>query len=115
LARELRRAQSEVLSQYDATVTRPGAADPENDNAGDPVLDASVGSYTAAFATYAADALDYHTEQPYRVLAARVSRQWNWDSGVRAARWAYPCRHSRTHSWRIPRRGSSSSMAATIS
>src|SRR6267154_454308 len=80
-ARELRRGQSEVLSQYDATVTRPGAADPENDNAGDPVLDASVGSYTAAFATYAADALGYHTEQPYRVLPHEVSRQWNWDSG----------------------------------
>src|SRR5437763_3138457 len=57
-ARELRRAQGEVLSQYDATVTRAGAADPENDNAGDPVLDAAVGSYAGAFTTDAADALD---------------------------------------------------------
>src|SRR5438067_1145867 len=64
-----------------AAMARAAAADPENDNAGDPVLDASVGSYTAAFATYAADALDYHTEQPYRVLPHEVSRQWNWDSG----------------------------------
>ena len=80
-ARELRRAQGEVLSQYDATVTRPSGADPANDNAGDPVLDASVAAYTAAFATYAAEALDYHTEQPYRVLPHEVSRQWNWDSG----------------------------------
>jgi len=80
-ARELRRAQGEVLSQYDATVTRPSGADPANDNAGDPVLDASVAAYTTAFATYAAEALDYHTEQPYRVLPHEVSRQWNWDSG----------------------------------
>ena len=80
-ARELRRAQGEVLSQYDATVTRPSGADPANDNAGDPVLDASVAAYTTAFASYAADALDYHTEQPYRVLPHEVSRQWNWDSG----------------------------------
>src|SRR5438067_2390969 len=80
-ARELRRAQGEVLSQYDATVTRAGAADPENDNAGDPGLGASDGPYTAPVATYATDALDYHTEQPYRVLPHEVSRQWNWDSG----------------------------------
>jgi carboxypeptidase C (cathepsin A) len=80
-ARELRRAQGEVLSLYDGTVTRPSGADPANDNAGDPVLDASVAAYTAAFATYAAEALNYHTEQPYRVLPHEVSRQWNWDSG----------------------------------
>jgi carboxypeptidase C (cathepsin A) len=80
-ARELRRGQGEVLSQYDATVTRPSGADPANDNAGDPVLDASVAAYTAAFVTYAAAALDYRTEQPYRVLPHEVSRQWSWDSG----------------------------------
>ena len=80
-ARELRRTEGEVLSQYDATVARPSGADPANDNAGDPVLDASVAAYTAAFATYAGEALDYRTEQPYRVLPHEVSRQWNWDSG----------------------------------
>ena len=80
-ARELRRAQGEVLSLYDGTVTRPSTADPANDNAGDPVLDGSVAAYTAAFETYAADALGYHTEQPYRVLPREVSREWNWDSG----------------------------------
>jgi len=79
-ARELRRAQGEVLSLYDGTVTRPSGADPANDNAGDPVLDAAVAAYTAAFQTYAADALGYRTEQPYRVLPREVSREWNWDA-----------------------------------
>jgi len=79
-ARELRHAQGEVLSLYDGTVTRPSGADPANDNAGDPVLDAAVAAYTAAFQTYAADALGYRTEQPYRVLPREVSREWNWDA-----------------------------------
>ena len=79
-ARELRRPQAEVLSLYDGTVTRPSGADPANDNAGDPVLDAAVAANTAAFQTYAADALGYRTEQPYRVLPREVSREWNWDA-----------------------------------
>ena len=78
-ARELRRAQGEVLSLYDGTVTRSGGSDQSNDNAGDAVLDASVAAYTAAFQAYAANDLGYHTEQPYRVLPNEVSREWNWD------------------------------------
>jgi carboxypeptidase C (cathepsin A) len=79
-ARELRRAQGEVLSLYDGPVTRPSGSDPPNDNVGDPVLDAAVAAYTAAFQTYAAEALGYRTEQPYRVLPHEVSREWNWDA-----------------------------------
>ena len=79
-AHELRRAESEILSLYDATVTRPTSANPWADNAGDPVLDTAVGAYTAAFDSYAPDALGYRTELPYRVLSREVSRQWNWDA-----------------------------------
>ena len=78
-ARELRRAQGEVLSLYDATVTRPAGANPSDDHAGDPVLDPATPAYTAAFDTYAPDALGYRTEEPYRVLAHEVARDWNWD------------------------------------
>src|SRR5258707_7084809 len=66
-ARELRRAKGEVLSLYDGTVTRPTAADPADDHAGDAVLDPAVAAYTAAFNIYAPDALRYPTEQTYRV------------------------------------------------
>jgi carboxypeptidase C (cathepsin A) len=79
-ARELRRAQGETLSLYDATVARAAGADPADDNAGDPVLDPAIAAYTAAFDSYAPDALGYRTEQPYRVLPREVSRQWNWDA-----------------------------------
>ena len=78
-ARELRRPQGEVVSVYDGTVTRPTGADPAEDHAGDPVLDPAVAAYTAAFNSYAPEALGYRTEQPYRVLSHQVSTQWNWD------------------------------------
>jgi len=79
-AHELRRAQGEILSLYDATVTRPAGANPSDDHAGDPVLDPAIAAYTAAFDSYAPDALGYRTEEPYRVLAREVSREWNWDA-----------------------------------
>jgi carboxypeptidase C (cathepsin A) len=76
---ELRRPEHERLSSYDATVARPTTANPWDDNAGDPVLGPAVGAFTAAFDTYAPEALGYHTELPYRVLPHDVSQQWNWD------------------------------------
>ena len=79
-ARELRRAQGEILSLYDATVARSTRANPWDDHAGDPVLDPAIAAYTAAFDSYAPEWLGYRTEQPYRVLAREVSREWNWDA-----------------------------------
>ena len=62
------------------TVDAPGAGDPWADHAGDPILDTSVPPLTAAFESYADGELGYRTEQPYRVLARDVSRQWDWDA-----------------------------------
>jgi carboxypeptidase C (cathepsin A) len=78
-AHELRRDQSEVLSLYDATITRPAPANPWDQTAGDPVLDNAIAAYTAAFNAYAPDGLGYHTELQYRVLPMTVNRQWNFD------------------------------------
>jgi carboxypeptidase C (cathepsin A) len=78
-AHEIRRPQGEVVSIYDGSVRRPTTANTWDDHAGDPVLDPSAAAFTAAFGDYAATALGYHTEQPYRTLAREVSRQWNWD------------------------------------
>jgi carboxypeptidase C (cathepsin A) len=77
-AHELRRNQNEVLSLYDATITRPAPANPWDETAGDPVLDNSIAAYTAAFNTYAPDALGYHTELQYRVLPHFIPRQWDF-------------------------------------
>jgi carboxypeptidase C (cathepsin A) len=78
-ARELRRAQGEILSLYDATVARAAGANPSDDDAGDAVLGPAIAAYTAAFDSYAPEGLGYRTERPYRVLPRDVSRQWNWD------------------------------------
>ena len=78
-AHELRRDQNQVLSLYDATITRPSPANPWDQTAGDPVLDNAIAAYTAAFNAYAPDGLGYHTELPYRVLPMSVNRQWNFD------------------------------------
>jgi carboxypeptidase C (cathepsin A) len=78
-AHEFRRAEHQILSLYDATVTRPAAANPWDDDAGDPVLDPAVAAFTSAFEHYAIEELWYRSERPYRVLAEQVSNQWNWD------------------------------------
>jgi carboxypeptidase C (cathepsin A) len=78
-AHELRRDKNEVLSLYDATITRPSPANPWDQTAGDPVLDNAIAAYTAAFNAYAPDGLGYHTELQYRVLPMTINRQWSFD------------------------------------
>ena len=77
-AHEIRRAEGEVVSLYDATVARPAVADEDRENEADPVLQPAVAAYGAAFNAYVADALGYRTDRPYRVLARDVSRHWDW-------------------------------------
>jgi carboxypeptidase C (cathepsin A) len=76
---ELRRGQNEVLSLYDATISRPSPANPWDNTAGDPILENATQAYTAAFNAYVAGELNYHTELPYRVLSRDVNRQWEWE------------------------------------
>ncbi len=78
-AREIRRPEGEVVSIYDATVTRSAPANAGADHAGDPVLDPAIAAFTAAFNLYAPEALGYRTDLPYRVLPRDVSRQWYWE------------------------------------
>jgi carboxypeptidase C (cathepsin A) len=82
-AREIRRAEGETVSLYDATVARPAAAGDSGENEPDPVLQPTVAAYGAAFNAYVADALGYRTDRPYRVLAHDVSRHWNWQGARR--------------------------------
>ena len=77
-AREIRRAEGEVVSLYDGSIARPARPDEADENAPDPLLQPAVAAYGAAFNAYAADALGYHTDLPYRVLPRDISRQWNW-------------------------------------
>jgi carboxypeptidase C (cathepsin A) len=84
-ARELRRPEHQILSLYDATVGRPAGANPQRDEAGDPVLGPAVAAYTTAFEHYVQEALGYKTEEPYKVLPHRVSEEWDWE-GARHGR-----------------------------
>jgi carboxypeptidase C (cathepsin A) len=77
-AHELRRDHSEVLSLYDATITRAARSNPWDPIAGDPILDNSIAAFTAAFNTYAPAELGYRTELQYRVLP-HIYSQWNFD------------------------------------
>jgi hypothetical protein len=56
-AHELRRDHDEVLSLYDATMTRPAPGNPWDDSDGDPMLDNATAAFTAAFNTYAPEGL----------------------------------------------------------
>ena len=78
-AHELRRDQSQVLSLYDGTITRPAPANPWDPTAGDPILDNSIAALTAAFNAYAPDGLGYRSELQYRVLPRGISHQWSYD------------------------------------
>jgi carboxypeptidase C (cathepsin A) len=77
-AREILRDRGERVSLYDGTIAQPAPAD-EREGAGDPLLQPIAAAFGAAFNAYAAGTLDYHTDQPYRVLAGDVSSQWNWE------------------------------------
>ena len=77
-AREIRRAQGEIVSIYDATVARPARGNPQEDHAGDPVLEPATAAFTTAFDSYAPEALGYRTDLPYRALSREVSQHWNW-------------------------------------
>ena len=70
-AREIRRSKGEVVSLYDGAIARPARPDEGRDGGPDPLLQPAVAAYGAAFNAYAADALGYHTDLPYRVLPAR--------------------------------------------
>jgi carboxypeptidase C (cathepsin A) len=80
-AREIRRGRGEVVSLYDGAIARPARADEGQEGGPDPLLQPAVAAYGTAFNAYIADALNYHTDLPYRVLPHDVSRQWNWQGG----------------------------------
>ena len=76
-AREILRDRGDQVSIYDGTIFRPA---PTGENEGpDPLLRPAAAAFGSAFNAYVAEALGYHTNQPYRVLARDVSRQWNWE------------------------------------
>jgi carboxypeptidase C (cathepsin A) len=86
--KEFDRANGQVLSRYDGSVSGP---DPNPTSAWprgpDPVLDATVPLWTSAFVQYVQDELDYKTDATYRLLNREVRSKW--DFGTSPTRQGY--------------------------
>ena len=77
--KEFDRTHSQVLSRYDGSVSSP---DPNPTSswadAPDPVLDATVPLWTAAFVQYAGSELGYKTDATYRLLNRDARQKWDF-------------------------------------
>jgi carboxypeptidase C (cathepsin A) len=86
--KEFDRANGRVLSRYDGGVSGPDPHPSSQWPRGpDPVLDATVPLWTAAFVQYAQEELRYKTDQPYRLLNREVRPKW--DFGTSPTRQGY--------------------------
>ncbi len=86
--KEFDQGGTQVLSRYDGSVVGPDP-NPSNSYASgpDPVLDATVPLWTAAFVSYAASELGFKTDMPYRLLNREARNKW--DFGTSATQQGY--------------------------
>jgi carboxypeptidase C (cathepsin A) len=86
--KEFDRTHSQVLSRYDGSVSGPDP-NPSSSwpNGPDPVLDATVPLWTAAFVDYAGSELGYKTDETYRLLNRDARAKW--DFGTSPTRQGY--------------------------
>jgi carboxypeptidase C (cathepsin A) len=80
-AKALRRADGQIVSRYDGTVTAP---DPDPGSAygeDDPLLQGTIAPFTHAFTAYARDELGVDTDLAYHLLSSEVGRHWQWHDG----------------------------------
>lgn len=86
--KEFDRTNSQVLSRYDGSVSSPDPNPTSSwPNGPDPVLDATLPLWTAAFVQYAGSELGYKTDANYRLLN-RDARS-KWDFGTSATHQGY--------------------------
>lgn len=77
--KEFDRTHAQILSRYDGSVTGPDPNPASSWPSGpDPVLDATVPLWTAAFVQYAGSELGYKTEAPYRLLNRDARNKWDF-------------------------------------
>lgn len=77
--KEFDRTNTQVLSRYDGSVRGPDPNPASSWPTGpDPVLDATVPLWTAAFVDYAGSELGYKTDAPYRLLNHDVRNKWDF-------------------------------------
>ena len=77
--KEFDRTNSQVLSRYDGSVRGPDPSPASSWPTGpDPVLDATVPLWTAAFVQYAGSELGYKTDASYRLLNRDARNKWDF-------------------------------------
>jgi carboxypeptidase C (cathepsin A) len=77
--KEFDRAHGQVLSRYDGSVSGPDPNPASSwPNGPDPVLDATVPLWTAAFVEYAGSELGYKTDASYRLLNREARNKWDF-------------------------------------
>ena len=77
--KEFDRTHAQVLSRYDGSVRGPDPNPASSWPTGpDPVLDATVPLWTAAFVQYAGSELGYKTDASYRLLNRDVRSKWDF-------------------------------------
>jgi carboxypeptidase C (cathepsin A) len=90
--KEFDRANGQVLSRYDGSVSGPDPSPASTWPRGpDPVLDSTVPLWTGAFVQYAQEELGYKTDAPYRLLNREVRPKW--DFGTSPTRQGYAGGH----------------------
>jgi carboxypeptidase C (cathepsin A) len=81
-AKQFARARRNVLSLYDGTIETTDTAPDRTRLVGpDPIIDRSVSTLTSAFVAYVGNALNFHTDMPYRLLNGEINREWDWGTG----------------------------------
>jgi carboxypeptidase C (cathepsin A) len=86
--KEFDRANGQVLSRYDGSVSGPDPSPASTWPRGpDPVLDSTVPLWTGAFVQYAQEELGYKTDASYRLLNREVRPKW--DFGTSPTRQGY--------------------------
>ena len=86
--KEFNRADGQVLSRYDGSVSGPDPNPTSVWSSGpDPVLDSTVPLWTSAFVQYAQDELAFKTDANYRLLNREVRNKW--DFGTSPTRQGY--------------------------
>jgi carboxypeptidase C (cathepsin A) len=86
--KEFNRADGQVLSRYDGSVSGPDPNPTSAWSSGpDPVLDSTVPLWTSAFVQYAQDELAFKTDANYRLLNREVRNKW--DFGTSPTRQGY--------------------------
>ena len=77
--KEFDRTNSQVLSRYDGSVSGPDPNPTSSWPSGpDPVLDATVPLWTAAFVQYAGSELGFKTDATYRLLNREARNKWDF-------------------------------------